>query len=77
MLVVERGSVDGALRILALIPVLFDYVRGIKVLERIARGSLWLLQPAAVATDAHLLGGDVGFEGDPSAEDGRAVEAEA
>jgi hypothetical protein len=43
MLVVERGSVNGALRIPAPIPVPFDLVRSVNVLERIARGSLWLL----------------------------------
>lgn len=32
---------------------------------------------AAAATDARVPGGDVGFEGDPGAEDERDIEAEA
>ena len=43
VLVVERGSVDAALRMPAPIPVPFDYLRGVNVLGRIAQGSLWPL----------------------------------
>lgn len=43
MSVVEHGSVHGAFRIPAPILVPFDYLRGVIVLERIARRSLWLL----------------------------------
>jgi hypothetical protein len=75
-LVVEHGSIDGALRIPVPIPLPFDYVRGVSVLERIEWGSLWLLLLLLLWLYV-LPGGDVGFEGDPSAEDGRAVEAEA
>jgi hypothetical protein len=50
---VERGSVDGALRV---IPVPFDGVRGVGVLERVAR--------AAVVVGGRVPGDDVDFEGD-------------
>jgi hypothetical protein len=53
----------------------FNYMRGVNALKSIARGSL--IVAAAVATDARVPGGDVGFEEDPSAEDERDVEAEA
>lgn len=50
--VVERGIVDGALRI----PVPFDGVRGVGVLERVAR--------MADAVGGRVPGDDVDFEGD-------------
>jgi hypothetical protein len=67
MLVVERGSVDGALRIPAPIPVPLGYVRGANIFGTYRAG---VVVAAAVATDTRVPGGDVGFEGDPRAEDG-------
>ncbi len=52
LVVIERGRVDGALRI----PVPFDGVRGVGVLERVAR--------LAVAAGGRALGDDVDFVGD-------------
>ncbi len=52
LVVIERGRVDGALRI----PVPFDGVRGVGVLERVAR--------LAVAAGCCALGDDVDFVGD-------------
>lgn len=43
MLAVERGNVGGALRIPVPVPLSFDYVRGVNILDGIARGPLWLL----------------------------------
>lgn len=53
-LMVVRGSVDGALRV----PRLFDGVRGVGVLQRLAR---------AVAMDGRAPVEEVDFEGDPGA----------
>jgi hypothetical protein len=69
---VERGSVDGALQIPP-----FDGVRGVGVLERVAR--------VAVAVDGRAPGDDVDFEGDAGvlvvgfggAVDGRDIEVDA
>ena len=74
--VLERGSVDGALRV----PAPFDGVRGVGVLERAAR----MAAAEAVAVGGRVPGEDVDFEGDAGvladlggAVDGRDVEADA
>jgi hypothetical protein len=41
----------------------------------LGRNRAGVVVAAVVATDGRVPGGDVGFEGDPSAEDGRDVEA--
>jgi hypothetical protein len=76
--VLERGSVDGALRV----PAPFDGVRGVGVLERAAR--MAAAEAEAVAVGGRVPGEDVDFEGDAGvladlggAVDGRDVEADA
>lgn len=73
---VERESDSGALRV----PVPFDGVRGVGVLERAARAAAVV----ATAVDGLVPGKDVDFEGDPGvlaslegAVDGRDVDADA
>jgi hypothetical protein len=79
LVAVERGRVDGALRI----PVPFDGVRGVGVLERVARLAVVAVAVAAVV-DGRAAGDDVDFEGDAgvlaglgsAVIDGRDVEAD-
>ena len=54
LVVIERGKVDGALRI----PVPFDGVRGVGVLERAERVAV------AVTVGGRAPGDDVDFDGD-------------
>ena len=76
LVAVERGRVDGALRI----PVPFDGVRGVGVFERAAR---LVVVAVAVAVYGRAAGDDVDFDGDPGvlvgfggAVDARDVEAD-